>query len=148
MMEAIFQNGSLIILTLGVFLVLLNLGQLWYGRRHVNALKEHDWELRQVRPSMQQLEVGREGLTNNLVVIAGQLAESSDKLQQFQVQSGDTISPLTQWNTTAKAVAAELQTLVKSDVVAEFTTPDNEIEGAPFPGLPTRRKRGSRSVRL
>ena len=125
-MEAVFQNGSLIILTLGAALVLLNLGQLWYGQRHVNALKEHDWELRQVRLSMQQLEVGREGLTNNLIVITGQLADSSDKLQQLQVQLGETMAPLTHWNTTAEVVAAELQTLLKSDVVAEFTTPDSK----------------------
>lgn len=112
-------------LALGAVLVLLNFGQLWYGQRRVNTLKQHDWELRQVRLSMQQLEVGREGLTNNLMVITGQLADSSDKLQQLQVQLGETIAPLTHWNTTAEAVAGELQTLLKSDAVAEFTTPDS-----------------------
>lgn len=109
-MQFAAENGSLIVLALGAVLVLLSLGQLWFGGRYVDALREHDWELRQMRVSMQQLE---EELTNDRTLIMQQLSESSLKLQQLQAQVEEAISLLKPWKKAAEACAAELKALDK-----------------------------------
>jgi hypothetical protein len=117
MMQTAYENGALFVAALGTVLVLLNLGQLWFGRRYVLALKEHDHELRQLRVSMQQLE-GE--LTNSGTLLTKHVAEDSVRLQQLQIRVDETSSELKDWNTAADAVASELQALMKSDEVTEL----------------------------
>ena len=98
MMQIAYEDGALIGLALGAVLVLLNLGQLWFGRRYVDALREHDWQLRQLRVSLQQLDYE---LTNNGTPLRKQRAESAFEGQQLQAGVDETRSPLKDWNAAA-----------------------------------------------
>jgi hypothetical protein len=119
MMQVVYENGPLIAATLGAVLVVLSLGQLWLGRRYLDALRDRDWELRQMRASMQQLE---DDLASNRTLLTKQLAESSLQLQQVRARVDEGLSLLKDWETAAAACASELEALMKSDKVAESPT--------------------------
>ena len=84
MMQAVYENGSLIAVALGTVLVLMNLGQFWPARHYVDALWKRDWELRQMLVSMQQLE---DELANKRTLLPKQLAESSLELEHSALGS-------------------------------------------------------------
>jgi len=124
-LQALEHNAQLVLIAVAAVLAVLNLAQLWWGRRYLVAIREHDAELRQLRLSMQQLEADRDAWFNKLILMMEHVPETEEKLQSLSSALKEARTRQEHWSAAAEQAATELRTLLESDAVKEIIAADS-----------------------